>query len=208
MKIPPAFWVSLFRFEQRRLRNGIIKTVKRMENGEYCSTTLRILFKEYFEIDIGLYTHGGCFRIGNFDPCTTIGRYCSIAVTARGFNRNHPLEYKSTHAFFFNPVLGVCTQDPVDYIPLKIGNDVWIGHNAIIMPHVKSIGDGAVVAAGAVVNKDVPPYGVAVGNPARVVRYRFPDHVIKDLIASAWWDKPIDALKSDIAAFQNFTVDA
>lgn len=73
------------------------------------------------------------------------------------------------------------------------------------MDHVKSIGHGAAAAAGAIVNKDIPPYGVSIENPARVVRYRFPDHVIKDFIASTWWDQPIEAHKHDVDVFQNFT---
>lgn len=207
MTLMAKFLFKMYRFPRRTVRNFTIKQILRREGGEFYSLTLRQIFREYHGVDVGLYTHGGCFHPGHFDKHTQIGRYSSMAVTARAFNRNHPLEYKSTHAFFFNPALGICDHDPVEYTPLMVGNDVWIGHNAIVMPHVKTIGDGAVVAAGAVVNKDVPPYGVAVGNPARVVRYRFPDHVIKDLIASAWWDKPIDALKPDIKAFQNFNAD-
>ena len=107
------------------------------------------------------------------DRHTTVGRYCSIATTVRVMNRNHPMNYKSMHAFFFNPKLKYCKDDNVEYIPLQIGNDVWIGHNAILMPHVKNIGDGAVIGAGTVVNKDIPPYAVVVGNPSRIVRYRF-----------------------------------
>lgn len=64
------------------------------------------------------------------------------------------------------------------------GNDVWIGHNAIIMPQAKNIADGAVIVAGAVVNKDIPSYVVAVGNPARVVRFRLSKEIIEELIAS------------------------
>lgn len=116
-------------------------------------------------------------------------------------NRNHPMNFKSMHAFFFNPVLGYCREDIVEYIPLKIGHDVWLGHNSIIMPHVKEIGTGAVVGAGAVLNKDVPPYAVVVGNPARVVRYRFSQEKIEELLASRWWEKPIEELKPYLNEF-------
>ena len=118
-------------------------------------------------------------------------------------NRNHPLEFKSMHGFFFNPHLGYCEKDVVEYISLNVGHDAWIGHNAIILPNVKEIGIGAVVAAGAVVNKDVPPYAVVVGNPARTVRFRFSPEIISNLLESKWWEKSIEEIKkSDFSSFQ------
>ena len=128
------------------------------------------------------------------DRYTTIGRYCSIAGGARTLNIDHPMDLKSTHGFFFNPVLNYCGKGAMEYIPLAIGNDVWLGTNCMILPHARRIGDGAVIAAGAVVNKDVPPYAVVVGNPARVVRFRFPKEVIEELLVSRWWEKPIEEL--------------
>jgi serine acetyltransferase len=98
--------------------------------------------------------------------------------------------------------------DPIKDIPLKIGNDVWLGHNSIIMPNVKEIGTGAVIGAGAVVNKDVPPYAVVVGNPARVVKYRFEKCVIEELLKSKWWEKSIEELKPHIREFQQFTANS
>ena len=105
------------------------------------------------------------------------------------------------HGFFFNPGFKYCEENGVEYIPLNIGHDVWIGHNAIIMPHVKNISTGAVIGAGAVINKDVPPYAVVVGNPSRIVRYRFPKEIIDELLASCWWEKPIEELKPNISEF-------
>lgn len=176
------------------LRKRVVSLILRLENGQLYSQTLRQIFRDYHGVDIGLYTHGGCFEPWAMDRHTTIGRYCSIAFGVRTMNRNHPLEFKSTHALFFNPVLGHCKQDNLEYVPLSVGNDVWIGANALILPHTRVIGDGAVIAAGAVVNKDVPPYAVVVGNPARVVRFRFSKEVIERLLASRWWDKPIEQL--------------
>jgi virginiamycin A acetyltransferase len=205
MAILDTFLFKVYGINSRSAKKIVHKLIDKIEGGEHYSTTLRRIFIEYYQVEIGLYTHGGCFRPFSFDAHTRIGRYCSVAVTARAFNRNHPLEYKSTHAFFFNRKLGYCENDDVLYIPLEIGNDVWIGHNAIIMPNVKTVGDGAIIAAGAVVNKDVPPYGVVVGNPGRVVRFRFPEQTIQTLIASRWWDKPIEELKGSIEEFQNFS---
>lgn len=186
---------KLYGIKNGRIRSLIIKIVNKIEGGEYYSKTLRKIFKEYWEVDVGMYSAGGCFHEFQFDRKTTIGRYTSIAHTAYGINRNHPMEYKSTQAFFFNPIFKYSKKDNIEFIPLKIGNDVWIGHNAIIMPHVREIGDGAVIAAGAVVNKDVPPYAIAVGNPSRVVRYRFSKETIEKLLEEKWWKKSMEEIK-------------
>jgi acetyltransferase-like isoleucine patch superfamily enzyme len=195
------------RMKRRVFRNLIIKFVYKKEKGEFLSQTLRKIFIKYYGVEIGMYTHGGCFIPGRYDRFTKIGRYCSIATTSSAMNRNHPMEFKSMHAYFFNPKLGVCSDDTVEYIPLDIGNDVWIGHNAIVMPNVKEIGDGAVIGAGAVVNKDVQPYAVVVGNPGRVVRFRFSEERIRTLLEEKWWEKEIDELKPDVSEFQKLESD-
>ena len=79
---------------------------------------------------------------------------------------------------------------------------MWIGANAVIMPEVSRIGDGAVIGAGAVVNRDVPSYAVVLGNPARVVKYRFPEDVIARLLAERWWEKDLAELAERIGEFQ------
>lgn len=181
----------------RTARRLIIKYVLEKEGGEFYSTTLREIYRVHYGVDVGLYTHGGCFRPRAFDHETTIGRYSSIAVTAYAATLNHPMDHKAMHGFFFNPKLGLVSTS-LTRSPLTIGNDVWLGHNSIIMPNVDTIGDGAVVAAGAVVNKDVPPYAVVVGNPGRVVRYRFDPPTIEHLLAERWWEKDIDGLRPSI----------
>jgi acetyltransferase-like isoleucine patch superfamily enzyme len=176
--------------------------VRKLEGGEFYSKTLRKIFEDYHNVKIGMYTHGGCFVPGHVDPFTTIGRYCAIARFIRIFNRNHPLAFKSIHGFFFNSKLKFCEEDLVDYLPISIGNDVWVAHNAVILPSVKIIGDGAVVGSGAVVSKDVPPYAIVAGCPARIVRYRFPKEVIRELLTSRWWEKSIDEIKPYFHEFQ------
>jgi len=192
---------NLYKYPNNQLRKIVIKLIYRFEGGQFYSTTLRKIFSEYYKVDIGLYTHGACFIPGRIDKHTTIGRYSSLATTTQVMNRNHPMNFKSMHGFFFNPILGFCQEDKIEYIPLDIGNDVWLGHNSIIMPNVKNIGDGAVVAAGAVVNKDIPPYAVVVGNPARIVRFRFSKEKIEELLASKWWDKSIEELKNKVEEY-------
>jgi len=98
--------------------------------------------------------------------------------------------------------LGYCDRDTLDYTPLAIGSDVWIGHGALILPNVTEVGHGAVVAAGSVVNKNVPSYAVVAGNPARVVRFRFAQEIIESLLASKWWEKDIAEIRSDIDEYR------
>jgi virginiamycin A acetyltransferase len=185
-----------YRTENNRLRRFLLGLAARLEDGEMYSQTMRRIFREYHRVEIGMYTHGSCFELSHVDPCTKIGRYCSIAADVRIFNQNHPMGFRSTHGFFFNHALEFCSEYLVRLIPLEVGNDVWIGCRAIIMPNVRSIGDGAVIAAGAVVNKDVPPYAIVCGNPARVVRYRFEPDTVRLLRESRWWERSIEELES------------
>jgi virginiamycin A acetyltransferase len=192
----------MYRHKNWRLRSLIRSIAFRLEGGMMFSTTVRRIFREYHGIEIGMYTHGGCFDLLTMDPHTHIGRYCSIAKGVRIINHSHPLRFKSTSALFFNPTFGCCKDWLVDFRPLEIGNDVWIGANAIILQEVNRIGDGAVIGAGAVVNHDVPPYGVVLGNPARLVKYRFSDIRIRELLAERWWEKDLDELSIEIQSFQ------
>lgn len=184
-----------------RLRGFILRAALKLDGGEFYSQTARDILRGYHNVEIGMYTHGGCFTPGNFAPHTKIGRYCSIARDALSFNRDHPVDFKSTHGFFFNSKLHFCDQDKIEYNPLSIGHDVWIGSGAKILTPVSEIGTGAVIGAQAVVTRDVPPYAVMMGYPARVVRYRFSEDVIADLLASRWWEQDIDDLRPQMEEF-------
>ena len=85
---------------------------------------------------------------------------------------------------------------------IVIGNDVWIGYEAVIMAGV-TIGDGAVIGARAVVTKDVPPYTIVGGVPAKPIRRRFPEDVISDLLKIRWWDWPEEKIQMNIQAIQS-----
>lgn len=198
----------IYRYKHHRLRYLVLKIIKMAEGGVFYSKTIRDIYRHYHNVEVGMYTQYEFPSIASIDRHTKIGRYCSIASNARIFNRSHPLEFKSTHAFFFNPILGICDFDPVNYIPLEIGHDVYIGHSVIILPHVRTIGTGSSIGAGAVVNKDVPPYAVVIGNPSRIVRYRFPNEIIEELLASRWWEKSIEELKPHLREFQCFLGDS
>ncbi len=194
---------NLYAIDRQHVRRCIIWFVRKIEKGECYSATLRKIFSHYHDVTIGMYTHGGCFREWAVDPQTTIGRYCSIANGVRILTENHPMDFQSMHGFFFNPRFKYAKTNLVRRKPLTIGNDVWMGYNSIILPNVSNIGNGAVIAAGAVVNKDVPPYAVVAGNPARTVRFRFSPSTIENLQNSRWWEKEIDDIIPHIQDFQH-----
>jgi len=169
------------------LRRLLLPVLKFLCRKKLDASSLRHIFDLYHDIGIGKYTYGGCFDHLKIAPGTIIGRYCSIASGVYIMSTNHNISYMTTHPFLFKPYLGFAEQDNRDVKPVKVGNDVWIGTNAIILPSTSSIGDGAVVAAGAVVTNSVPPYAVVAGVPAKVIRYRFSPEIMTLLLESQWW---------------------
>ncbi len=130
------------------------------------------------------------------NPQTTIGSFCSLASHITIGPGDHPLDYMSTSSFFYLDDLGWNEgYHEIRIKPCHIGNDVWIGNNVFIKGGV-TIGDGAVIAAGAVLVKDVPPYSVVGGVPARIIKYRFNENIIKDFLELKWWDLDDDIIKT------------
>ena len=136
-----------------------------------------------------------------------IGKFCSIACGAKFlFNgANHTLKSLSTYPF---PIFyeewshGIWADKSWDNKgDIKIGNDVWIGYDAIIMAGV-TIGDGAIIATRTVVTKDVPPYTIVGGVPAKIIRKRFSDEVIEELLKQKWWDLPNEEILKRIKYIQ------
>ncbi len=132
-----------------------------------------------------------------------IGAFVSLAARSTiGGGGDHPLDQVSHHSVFYSPsvqqhpnlILSEENKYPGDLQETVIGNDVWVGYNAVVKHGVK-IGDGAVVAAGAVVVDDVPPYAVVGGVPAKMIKYRHSPELREALIAAQWWNWPIASLQ-------------
>lgn len=139
--------------------------------------------------------------------CAQIGKFTSIASHVTINPSNHPSHRVTQHHLTYRRVeYQVGKQDDQTVFnwrkanPVTIGHDVWIGHGAIIMKNVK-IGYGAIIGSGAIVTKDVPDYAVVVGNPGRIIKYRFPEEVIQTLLNIQWWDWPDDKFRAN---FQDF----
>lgn len=132
-----------------------------------------------------------------------IGKFCQFAqgVLFITSSANHPMSGFSTYPFgiFNRETMAVFAQSHQESADTKIGNDVWVGHDAKIMPGV-TIGDGAIVAAGAVVTKDVEPYSIVGGNPATLIRKRFETDIVKTMLEVKWWDWPVDKIQENLAA--------
>ena len=127
-----------------------------------------------------------------------IGKYCSIgsgAVFMMAGNQGHRMDWVSTFPFYFQANIFKSSKNAYEKVgDTVIGDDVWIGAEAMIMAGIR-IGSGAVVAARAVVTKDVPPYAVIGGNPAQVIKYRFDEETIAKLLMLKWWDWAEEAVK-------------
>ncbi len=138
---------------------------------------------------------------------TNIGKFSNIASEVRINPGNHPMEWVSQHHFLYRCRLyGLHEEDNSAFFEwrrrqkVQIGHDCWIGHKAIIMPGV-TIGNGAVVAAGSVVTKDVAPYTVVAGVPAKQISKRFPKHIWQALEEIAWWNWDHENLKARLDDF-------
>jgi len=145
-------------------------------------------------------------------PNVSVGAYCSIGRGVQIGLAKHPVSWLSTHTFQYNNGWFPNLDGYADierktphrhHMRTVIGSDVWIGNNALIVSGIK-IGNGAIIGAGAVVSKDIPDYAIAVGVPAKVIRYRFEQSVIDRLLKSKWWLKNPELLSginfSDIEA--------
>lgn len=172
--------------------------------------------------EIGLGSRVANSHIGDYSYCdryadianADVGKFANIASFVRIGATDHPLQTAACHHFLYrsqdywddaHP-----DEDFLNYRKTRravVGHDTWIGHGAMIKPEV-TLGHGAVVAAGSVVTKDVAPYTIVAGTPARFLRARQSPQIAERLIALAWWDWPHDALRMALDDFRSLSAEA
>ncbi|QGF26693.1 Vat family streptogramin A O-acetyltransferase [Pantoea eucalypti] len=142
-----------------------------------------------------------------------IGKFCAIAKGVQFImnGANHSMAGFSTYPFYIFGNGWEASQPQAGDLPDKgdtvIGNDVWIGYQALIMPGIK-IGNGAIISSRSVVTSDVPAYSIVGGNPARVIRQRFNDETLSILEKLAWWDWPVEKITQNLPAIRSANVEA
>ena len=181
--------------------------VRDSEFGAWCEVGART---RVAESQFGDYS----YVVNNSDIIyTSVGRFCSIAAQVRINPGNHPLDRVALNHFTYRSSAYGLGADDAAFFDWRrshrvvLGNDVWIGHGAVVLPNV-TIGDGAAVGAGAVVSRDVPPFAIAVGVPARVLRFRFAPEVVEALQRIAWWHWPRARLAAALADFRALDAEA
>lgn len=151
---------------------------------------VRYYVNRHMGIRVGKYSYGFEPMCTKKTPVASIGAFCSIASNVGISLGNHPLDLVSTSPAFYLSRFGLVDtdmEDPQEFAkPIIIDHDVWIGLNATILTGVH-IGIGAVVAAGAVVTRAVPPFAIVAGVPARIMKYRFDEKTRDDILQSQWW---------------------
>ena len=193
MRAPIIDWLKYLYLKRKTLKQN--KTL-RIGYMSFCYNTLfgknNIIYDNTLIVNTTVddYTYiGGSNNIQN----ASIGKFCSIGPEVRIGLGIHPTHLKSTYPGFYTNsnyyrVEKLYDFEGDEYKKVEIGNDVWIGTRATILDGVR-VGDGAIIAAGAVVTKDVPPYAIVGGVPAKVIKYRFTDEKIKELLNERWWEK-------------------
>ena len=167
---------------------------------------------KFYRSSLGKYSYIGA---SSFISDTDIGKFCSISENCYVGGAAHPLDWVSTSLRFY------CSNEKEEgktsainpfykayyppFLKTYIGNDVWIGAKALILSGV-TISDGAVIGAGSVITKDIGPYEIWAGNPAKLIRKRFDDEEIEKLLSLRWWDWTEDRLKKESVFFKDVEI--
>jgi acetyltransferase-like isoleucine patch superfamily enzyme len=185
------FWMNFLRYSDSKTEVASTTYLRNVKLGRFCKLYENTSF---VASELGDFSY---IAAGTAVTDTTIGKFCSIGPECRIGLADHPTDMISTHPAFFSTrkQCGITFVDK-DYFletgkKIIIGNDVWIGSRAIIKSGIK-IGDGAIIGAGAVVTRNVKPYSIVGGVPAKHIRFRFSETEIKRLQSSKWWDKDFD----------------
>lgn len=176
---------------------------KRPRHSRLIRFTKDILRRE--DCDIDNYTYGQPMVIGHPGIKLRIGKFCSIArgvvIQLGGIHRT---DLGTTYPFeafvdIFPKAAHSMAEDvgPISKGDVTIGNDVWIGQGSMILSGV-TVGDGVVIGAGAIVTRNIEPYSIVAGNPARLIRKRFDENTIKELLQIRWWDWPTEIINENL----------
>lgn len=187
------FLISLYSIKNNWLRKQIERLIRKIDGGFFWSKALRKIYSSYYGVSIGMGSYG-CFDITRFPKGTQIGNYCSIAGEVRVFNANHPIEYVSTHPFLYAKGYAGRENEKITRNAIEIGHDVWIGYGTMILNGCNKIGNGAIIGAGSVVTKDIEPYSIYAGCPAKLIRKRFSNDICEKIEASRWWECSVEEL--------------
>ena len=180
----------------------IPKYIRRLSRSKYGekNNLARYFMHKYSGISVGKYTYGFERYFYQAESLASIGSFCSIAENVNLTKGNHPLHCITTHPIVYLKQFGMLNEDRSNLHSnqkIIIGNDVWIGRDVTLLPGIK-IGNGTVIGAGAVVSKDIPDYAIAVGVPARVIKYRFSKENIQRLNELNWWDWSDTQIRNNI----------
>lgn len=210
LKNPLSVWLIItvrnlilyYQNQNKYLKIGYMSRVSSCTFGRYNTLYENV---SLHHSSLGDFTYiAGDTQISN----TTIGKFCSIGPDCKiGLGKHPSKDFVSTHPIFFSTLkqTQITFADKnyfEEFEDIFIGNDVWIGANVVVVDGVK-IGNGAIVAVGSVVTKDIPPYAIVGGVPAKIIRYRFEQNEIEKLLKLNWWDMDVDYLKSNFRKFHD-----
>jgi acetyltransferase-like isoleucine patch superfamily enzyme len=213
LKNPFTIWLRKFykssllekKYKSLNLKIGYMSSANNCTFGVYNTLYENVALKD---TKLGDFTY---IASNTIITKANIGKYCSIGPSCKVGLGKHPSQtFVSSHPIFFSKLkqAQISFADKSYYNEfdhITIGNDVWLGANVIIVDGV-NISDGVIVAAGSVVTKDIPPYAIVGGVPAKIIKYRFEKEEIDGLLNLKWWDKDLDYIRLNFKSFHDINV--